>query len=226
MPDRAEQDSRRTFGASAARTGRAPSTPLIRGLAAVNQRQQTVAIEHVGAAALDAKQPPQRALTIWTIVPALASASVDRYQTRDATFTTTQPAGEYGQFHNVWTHNYNVTINPCDNTFSGTGVETGQDQNGVQRFTETVKGTFNADGTTSLVNTRDDGVVWSLTSAPTDGSITHAQLIAPAISSNLEFKVTAPVNTGTSNYKNHGDYVSQMGGGDDAAHSCIGMPIH
>ena len=68
--------------------------------------------------------------------------------------------------------------------------------------------------------------MWSLTSAPTDGSITHAQLIAPAISSNLEFKVTAPVNTGTSNYKNHGDYVSQMGGCDDAAHSCIGMPIH
>jgi hypothetical protein len=166
------------------------------------------------------------ALAVPTIAPALASASVDRYQTQDATFTTTQPAGEYGQFNNVWTHDYKVTINPCDNTFSGTGVETGHDQNGDKTFTETVRGTFNADGTTSLVNTRDDGVVWSLTSAPTDGSITHAQLIAPAIPSNLEFKVTAPVKTGTSNYKNHGDYVSQQGDRSDAAHSCIGMPIH
>ncbi len=36
-------------------------------------------------------------------------------------------------------------------------------------------------------------------------------------------KVSA-TTTGTSNYKNHGDYVSSMGGGADAAHSCIGMP--
>ena len=159
-------------------------------------------------------------------VPALASASVDRYETQDATFTTTQPAGQFGQFDNVWTHNYNVKINPCDNTFSGTGIETGQDGNGPATHNETVTGTFNADGSTSLVNTRDDGVVWSLTNAKADNkSVTLAQLIAPAIPSNLEFKVTPKTITSTSNYKNHGDYVSQMGGGDDAAHSCIGMPI-
>jgi hypothetical protein len=35
---------------------------------------------------------------------------------------------------------------------------------------------------------------------------------------------TAPVNS--TNYRNHGDYVTQRGGGADAAHSCIGMPIH
>jgi len=34
------------------------------------------------------------------------------------------------------------------------------------------------------------------------------------------------LNTTTvSTYKNHGDYVSSMGGGSDAAHSCIGMPM-
>lgn len=166
------------------------------------------------------------ALAVPTIAPALASASVDRYQSQTATFTTTQPAGAFGQWDNVWTHKYNVTINPCDNTFSGTGVETGQDQNGAKTFNETVTGKFNADGTTSLVNTRDDGVVWSLTNAKTDNSVTLAQLIAPAVPSQLEFKVTPKTITSTSNYKNHGDYVSQMGGGDDAAHSCIGMPIH
>jgi hypothetical protein len=30
----------------------------------------------------------------------------------------------------------------------------------------------------------------------------------------------------SSDYKNHGDYVSSQGGGSDAARSCIGMPIH
>ena len=33
------------------------------------------------------------------------------------------------------------------------------------------------------------------------------------------------VETGKSNFKNHGEYVSSVGGGSDAAHSCIGMPI-
>ena len=166
------------------------------------------------------------ALAVPTIAPALASASVDRYESQTATFTTTQPAGAFGQFDNVWTHDYKVTINPCDNTFSGTGVEYGQDQNGAKTFKESVTGTFNADGTTSLVNTRDDGVVWSLNHVKTDGSVTLATLIAPAIPSNLEFKVTPKTITSTTSFKNHGDYVSSQGGGSDAAHSCIGMPIH
>jgi hypothetical protein len=159
-------------------------------------------------------------------VPALASADVARYQSETATFTTTQPAGVFGQFDNVWTHKYTVNVNPCNSTFSGTGVETGQDQNGAQTFNENVTGTFNADGSISLVNTRSDGVVWSLDSVKTDGSVTLATLIAPAIPSNLEFKATAPVITNSSSFKNHGDYVSSQGGGSDAAHSCIGMPIN
>jgi hypothetical protein len=40
------------------------------------------------------------------------------------------------------------------------------------------------------------------------------------------FQVTwSLTNVTTSNYKNHGEYVSSKGGGSDAAHSCIGMPI-
>ena len=41
----------------------------------------------------------------------------------------------------------------------------------------------------------------------------------------LEFKVSKTMGA-SSNYKNHGEYVSSQGGGSDAAHSCIGMPIH
>ena len=39
-------------------------------------------------------------------------------------------------------------------------------------------------------------------------------------------KVMAPEFGNKSTYKNHGQYVTAMGGGDDAAHSCIGMPIN
>jgi hypothetical protein len=161
------------------------------------------------------------------VVPALASADVARYQSETATFTMVQPAGVFGQFDNVWTHNYTVKVNPCDSTFSGTGVETGSDQNGPATHNETVTGSFNADGSISLDNTRDDGVVWSLDNVKTDNStVTLATLIAPAIPSNLEFRATAPVITNTSSFKNHGAYVSSQGGGSDAAHSCIGMPIN
>src|SRR6478672_8743561 len=41
----------------------------------------------------------------------------------------------------------------------------------------------------------------------------------------LEFKMTPQVITSSSTYKNHRDYVCSPGGGSDAAHSCIGMPI-
>jgi hypothetical protein len=33
------------------------------------------------------------------------------------------------------------------------------------------------------------------------------------------------VSTSTTSYANHGEFVAAMGGGDDAAHSCIGMPL-
>jgi hypothetical protein len=42
----------------------------------------------------------------------------------------------------------------------------------------------------------------------------------------VTMKASAPTFTNTSNYKNHGQYVSSQSDRDDAAHSCIGMPIH
>lgn len=41
----------------------------------------------------------------------------------------------------------------------------------------------------------------------------------------LEVRVSKTTPIATTNYKNHGEYVSSVGGGSDAAHSCIGMPI-
>lgn len=124
------------------------------------------------------------------VLPTIASADVARYQTSDATFTLTQPAGQVGQWGNVWTHSIKVRVNPCDSTFTGTGSESGQDQNGARTFNETVTGKF-GNGTVSLTATRDDGVVFSLANAPTDGTVTLATSI-PQVPQVLEFKVTSP----------------------------------
>lgn len=157
-------------------------------------------------------------------VAATASAGVERYQTQTATFTVTQPAGAVGQWDNLWTHDYTVTVNPCDGTFTGTGKVYGHDQNGSYSANETIRGTFGGEKV-SLTATRSDGLVYSLANAPFGGAVTIATLnqVVPWV---IEMKVTKPVITSTSNFKNHGDYVSSVGGGADAAHSCIGMPVN
>jgi len=45
---------------------------------------------------------------------------------------------------------------------------------------------------------------------------------------NGHYTFSASVTDGPSStaYKNHGEYVAAMGGGADAAHSCIGMPVN
>jgi hypothetical protein len=153
-----------------------------------------------------------------------ASAGVSRYQSQTATFTVTQPAGQVGQWDNVWTHNYKVTVNPCDGTFTGTGTVSGHDQNGPYTNDETISGTF-AKNSVNLTATRTDGLVYTLDNAPFGGAVTIATLNVQ-VPWTIEMKVTNPFFTNTSDFKNHGDYVSSQGGGSDAAHSCIGMPIN
>lgn len=154
-----------------------------------------------------------------------ASADVARYQTQSMTITAVQPEGAVGQFNNVWTHTYNVTLNPCDNTFSGTGTMEGT-LNGPVVGTETINGHLDPNNAVSYTASRSfDNVVYSLANAPLDGTTVTLATSTPVVPFVLEFKVST-TTTPTSNFKNHGDYVSQMGGGADAAHSCIGMPIN
>ena len=152
-----------------------------------------------------------------------ASAGVARYQTQSMTITAVQPEGAVGQWTNVWTHTYNVTLNPCDNSFSGVGELQGT-LNGTYPGTETITGHLNGDAVSFTATRSFDNVEYSLSNAPLDNSTVTLATSNPVAPWDLEFKVTK-TNGASSNYKNHGDYVSQMGGGDDAAHSCIGMPI-
>jgi hypothetical protein len=155
------------------------------------------------------------------MVAATASADVPRYQTQTSTFTVTQPYGQVGQWNDVWTHNYTVT-SQCDGTFAGTGVQL--DNQGHQADTETITGTFGPNHSVTFTAMRNDGVSWTLTNAPTDGNAVTLATTNPAVGWPVEMKVSTPVTT-TSDFKNHGDYVKSQGGGDDTAHSCIGMPI-
>jgi hypothetical protein len=157
-----------------------------------------------------------------SIVAGTASADVARYQTQTAKFTVTQPYGAVGQWQNLWTHNLTVTVNPCDGTFTGTGVQF--DNNNNQAYTENVTGSFSG-GKVSLTATRNDGVVWSLSGAPTDGTSVTLATTDPVVPWAVEMKVSQVDFKDATQFKNHGEYVSSMGGGADAAHSCIGMPI-
>ena len=155
-------------------------------------------------------------------IPSIASADVPRHQEQTATFTVNQPRGQAGQFNDVWKHDFTVKVNPCYRTFTGSGnVTNGQDDATV--WTESITGSF-GDNTVSFDTVPNAGATFRVVNAPTDNAtVTLAE--STWTQNIIEFKVSAPVFANTTSYKNHGQYVKAMGGGDDAAHSCIGMPI-
>ena len=145
-------------------------------------------------------------------VPALASASVQRYQAQTGTLTVhvghlTDPGSESDHVYD------NVTINPCDGTFVGT--------DGHGRWTdggETISGTIVDGKVTAFTAAFPSGYQWTYdsTQAPTwQGFDGYQRFSVDSITFDVK----------DSTYKNHGEYVSSQGGGSDAAHSCIGMPI-
>jgi hypothetical protein len=137
----------------------------------------------------------------------IASADVARYQTTSSLVETTHYNGV------TYVHHYAITTNPCvDNTF--TGVSTADSPVGIN---ETVHGTL--DGSNIHIEGAyhdGSGYTWHY-DGPLTGGNGHDSL-------GLTWNTSLTSNT--SNFKNHGDYVSSQGGGSDAAHSCIGMPIH
>jgi hypothetical protein len=162
------------------------------------------------------------AVAITAVATSVASAGGPpaRYQTQTATFTVLQPRNAVGQYDDVWTHNYKITINPCDNTFSGTGDVTANNAGPVV-WTESITGSFGGN-TVSFETIPNAGATFKVHNASYGVSVTADSTWTQNI---VEMKASTPGITGTSDYKNHGDYVSSQGGGSDAAHSCIGMPV-
>jgi hypothetical protein len=141
------------------------------------------------------------ALAVPALAPALASADVQRYQTQEATLTST-----VNWNGNVFVHQYNVDI-ACG-SFTGTGATVGYGIN------ENISGTINGStvGSFDAAYLNGSAYTWSSNGTDSDGR---------------QFTVTNALTNlhNTSDFKNHGAYVSSQGGGADAAHSCIGMPI-
>lgn len=139
--------------------------------------------------------------------PVLAgSGGVQRYQVATTSYTLV--------VLDTFIHTFVVSVNPCDTSIAITGATPAES---AYYTTETVVGTLTA-GVISFDSTYDGpyspGFTWS-GSFPVAGG---------ALSGPYPGTVTAAPTT-FSDYKNHGDYVSSMGGGRDAAHSCIGKPI-
>jgi hypothetical protein len=89
---------------------------------------------------------------------------------------------------------------------------------------ENITGSFTAT-TLSLNAVRPDGFQCSLTNAPFDGTTQTQAVTNPGVPWDVWMKVSPP-QFSSDTYKNHGDYVSSQGGGNDAAHSPIGRPLN
>jgi hypothetical protein len=143
------------------------------------------------------------------MVAATASADVPRHQAQTGTITVNWAGGLIHVFH--------VTVNPCDGSFTGTGTS----QQGVE-LNENVVGTLRDGDLTYVATYHDtpyDDYSWGYDGPAAGG------MASDSWGQHLPITVTYDLGSSTT-YKNHGDYVSQMGGGADAAHSCIGMPIN
>lgn len=143
---------------------------------------------------------------------AAASGGVARYQATTTDYTVS--------VLNTYIHDYVVVTNPCDGTMTVTSAQT--QLNSGYYTTENVVFTV-AGGVFSYTSTYlgpyNTGYSYS-------GSFNMAASLGAGgtpLSGSYTGTVTAVATT--TNYNNHGDYVSSMGGGADAAHSCLGMPI-
>lgn len=181
---------------------------------------------------------PALAAVAMLAIPSVASADVPRCAApvtdpSVATFSVFQPAGEVGQWANVWRHDYTVTVQPTG-TFVGTGKV--YDQNGAFSFDEDITGSFGGvnNGLVTFTSGRSPFNFvdsYSVENVPTDATSKDAGTISfatssPAVSWVLEVRVTTPLLTApTVTDMNHGEYVSSVGGGKIAAQKCAGMPL-
>ena len=183
------------------------------------------------------------ALITPVLAAATASADVPRCgggtsTTTTATFTAWEPAHEAGQWVWNWEHDFMVTVN-LDGSFSGTGVQNGQEVHGwgdgygaeFQDQPVSITGKMGDNGTISYTETRQDpSRTWVLTDAQTVEGLTDPTTTDVKTASTggdpVEWKISTPVlKTITDGYKNHGQFVSESGGGVEAARACTGMPL-
>ncbi len=154
-------------------------------------------------------------LAVVALLVPLAQADVARYQTMTFKLATDVGPG-------IDQHNYTMAYNPCDGTVQGTGSDT------VLGYNETLACTL------AGVALSCDGVYVPMGGAYDGYEFTYAALLDPlgstttgtAEASGASYSTSFTVsNVAMSTWKNHGAFVSASPNKNDAAHSCIGMPI-
>ncbi len=137
-----------------------------------------------------------------------ASADVARYQTQSMTITAVQPEGAVGQWDERLDAHLQRRAEPVRRLVLGHRLACSGTLNGPSRHRDD-HGPPRREHAVSFTATRSfDGVVYSLSNAPLDDSTVTLATSNPVVPWDLEFKVSATTNA-TSNYKNHGDYVSR-----------------
>ena len=149
-----------------------------------------------------------------------APGGVARNQVTTNTYTMTIGYG----------HTYNVVISPCDGgTVLASGWQWGAGGEAtIHNPDETITATLSADGASLTFNPAvyvggwaGSPYSWSGTFPVAGGTFTITDSTGGVYTNVVITRTLTSVSTWT----NHGDYVSSVGGGSDAAHSCIGMPI-
>jgi hypothetical protein len=158
------------------------------------------------------------------IATAPASADAPRYQMLNLNYATVDyflgngTQGPYAQ-------SFVVTLNPCDGTFSGDGVA---NIYGPSETDGLIRGARISYTTDYPVNGQTDYVV-EVKNAVLAADYSFSGLWSdnwdggPRV--NEVVSAPAPDVTLASNWRNHGEFVAMNPDKNDAAHSCIGMPI-
>jgi hypothetical protein len=128
-------------------------------------------------------------------------------------------------YHLIIGNNHTFTLTfGCGNVITATGS---QDVSGP---TEDISATLSPDGTyvNIILSTYEGGwggspYAWT-GGFPVAGGPGSGTATVVGTTTTYTFDVVV-LSTSVTSYANHGAYVTAMGGGDDAAHSCIGMPI-
>jgi hypothetical protein len=157
------------------------------------------------------------------LVATTAHADVARHQIRTLTYSS---VNYYlgSDTTNAYPQSGTITANPCDGTFGGPGVVPGYGASVTSgHFTDQTHAVYTVSYT---VGTQTDYLVTASVTVNSDFSFSGTwsdNYIGGPQSGTVSSSAPSPV-TSTS-YASHGAYVKANGGGDDAAHSCLGMPV-
>jgi len=156
------------------------------------------------------------------IAMAPASADVARHQI----LTLQYDQVDYylkGDASRAYPQSFTLTLNPCDGTVSGPGLAPPFGDSftagAIDGFQISYDSTYVVNGQTNYAVTVDNAMLAKDYSISGQWSDNWSQ--GPQVGSVFANK---PFVTSTA-YRNHGDFVSQNPDKNDAAHSCIGMPV-